>query len=62
MRMLLRPYLSLLILLPDCGEKPDTLQSMVLEVNGTQLAREEVLSDSVYYYDRSCEKTEIVCE
>ena len=50
------------ILLPDCGEKPDTLQRMVMEVNDTQLAREEVLSDSVYYYDRSREKTEIVCE
>lgn len=50
------------ILLPDCGEKPDTLRSMVVEVNGTQLAGEEVLSDSVYYYDRSCERTEIVCE
>lgn len=40
------------ILLPDFGEKPQTLKNMVEEVNETQVAEEEILSDSVYYYDR----------
>lgn len=41
------------ILLPDCGEKPEDLRAMVREVNETQVAVEEVLSDSVYYFDRA---------
>lgn len=46
------------ILLPeDCVKKADSLIRMVREVNRTQLEPEEVLSDTVYYYDR--EKKEI---
>ncbi|MCM1412612.1 MAG: DUF5688 family protein [Lachnospiraceae bacterium] len=48
-----------LILLPDDGEVPiDTLKAMVYEVNRTCVVPEEVLSDSLYYYDR--EKDEVV--
>lgn len=46
------------ILLPDIGiEDAAELRRMVSEVNDTQLTPEEVLSDSVYYYD--WEKDEI---
>lgn len=43
------------IMIPDCGEKPGELQKMVSEVNAVQVAPEEFLSDSVYYYDRELE-------
>ena len=42
-----------LILLPARGdENCEELKSMVRDINETQVEREEVLSDSVYYYDR----------
>ncbi len=48
------------ILLAETGEENVRfLKEMVREVNETQLLPEEVLSDSVYYYDR--EKREIIC-
>ena len=41
------------ILLPeDKVNRSENLLQMVVEVNRTQLAPEEILSDSVYYYDR----------
>ena len=41
-----------LILVPDaCGVNSDSLLDMVTEVNLTQVAKEEVLSDNIYYYD-----------
>ena len=41
------------ILLPeDKVSSSENLLTMVMEVNRTQLAPEEVLSDAVYYYDR----------
>lgn len=41
------------ILLPDSRtEDPVQLKSMIYEVNRTQLEPEEVLSDSLYYYER----------
>ncbi|HEY9575921.1 MAG TPA: DUF5688 family protein [Lachnospiraceae bacterium] len=45
------------ILIPDREEysKAD-LENMVREVNKTQLSREEILSDKVYYYDSKTEK------
>lgn len=50
---LLRPYLSLFLLVPESqGLKMDELKSMVQEVNDTELDREEILSYSVYYYNR----------
>ena len=40
------------ILLADDGKiMPDELKKMISEVNSTQVAPEEVLSDSLYYYD-----------
>lgn len=40
------------ILLADQGmETPEQLKDMIAEVNKTQVAPEEVLSDSLYYYD-----------
>ena len=52
MRMPLRPYLSLLILLPDDGEKNyHELESMVQQINETEVAPQDRLSDSVYHYD-----------
>lgn len=41
-----------LILLKDSGaEKPENLKRMIREVNHTLVAPEEVLSDTLYYYD-----------
>lgn len=39
------------ILLPDVGDDAGGLKKMISEVNRTQVAPEEVLSDSLYYYD-----------
>lgn len=50
------------ILLPDHGENPGSLKFMVREVNETQVAEEEILSDSVYYYDRETDKVRILCD
>jgi len=50
------------ILLPDHGENPCSLKFMVREVNETQVAEEEILSDSVYYYDRETDKVRILCD
>lgn len=50
------------ILVPDCGrERADRLQKMVKEVNDTQLDEEDVLSDSVYYFDRNTGKVTLIC-
>lgn len=41
-----------IILVPESKAPPkDDLQEMVAEINITQLEEEEILSDSVYYYD-----------
>lgn len=49
------------ILLPDRGiEDPLKLSEMVSEVNYTQLSPEEVLSDTVYYYDRNSDEIKIM--
>lgn len=51
------------ILVPDSGrEDPLQLQQMVAEVNRTQLDAEDILSDSVYYYDRETENLTLACE
>ena len=50
-----------IILLPDTGkENPRDLKSMIVQVNRTQVAPEEVLSDSLYRYDRRKRCVEIV--
>ena len=48
------------ILLPDCGLEREPLKQMVEEVNETQVAAEEVLSDSVYYYDREKKAVQVI--
>ncbi len=49
------------ILLPaQRDEDEDGLKNMVREVNETQVEREEVLSDSVYYYNRETGELSIV--
>lgn len=49
------------ILLADGGfETPERLKEMIAEVNRTQVAPEEVLSDSLYYYDFHGEKIKII--
>ena len=48
-----------LLLVPDTGNtnmSVSDLTNMVKEVNATQLAPDEILSDNVYYYDRSQKK------
>lgn len=42
-----------MILLRDLGQNPLELLRIVTEVNRTQVAPEEVLTDAVYYYSRS---------
>lgn len=49
------------ILLSDTGkEKPAELKAMIVQVNRTQVAPEEVLSDSLYRYDRKRKRVELV--
>lgn len=49
------------ILLPAQGDEDcEVLKKMVLEVNETQVEREEVLSNSVYYYNRKKEELTIL--
>ena len=49
------------ILLAEQGsETPQRLKDMIAEVNRTQVAPEEVLSDSLYYYDFREENVKIV--
>ena len=49
---LLRPYLSLLLIVPaDAGMDLKDLEAMVQEVNETQVAPQDRLSDHVYQYD-----------
>ncbi len=48
------------ILIPESGDEDvEYLKSMVKEVNDTQVLPEEILSDSVYYYDR--DRREVIC-
>ena len=49
------------ILLADSGrEIPGELKSMIVQVNRTQVAPEEVLTDSLYRYDRGKKRVEII--
>ena len=58
-RMPLRPYLSLLLLLRD-GEIPvDELRRMVRSVNLGVVDEMDRLSDEVYHYQRGSGKLEI---
>lgn len=50
------------ILLPDTGKEPDAtaLKEMIRDVNSTQVAPEEILSDNLYYYDAADKRVKIV--
>lgn len=49
------------IIMPDSGrEEPLALKSMIYEVNRTQLEPEEVLSDSLYYFERSGKNIKVI--
>lgn len=49
------------ILLPDTGtNSEDALRSMISDVNRTQVSPEEVLSDSLYYFDIGEKKLRII--
>lgn len=49
------------ILLPAQGEEDrEALKQMVREVNASQVEREEVLSDSVYYFDREQNELQVL--
>lgn len=45
-----------MIVVTDVGQDPNILLSIVKEVNRTQLAPEDVLTDAVYYYDRKTDQ------
>ena len=49
---MLKPYLSLFLIVPDNGEmKLGDLEAMVRDVNATQVAPADKLTDNVYHYD-----------
>ena len=51
-RTLLRPYLSLLIILAESmAPKKKEIEETIRDINETQVEDEEVLSDHVYYYN-----------
>lgn len=53
MKMPFRPYLSLLIIIPkDLGMTPKEMGEMVRDVNQKEVARDEILSDRVYEFDK----------
>ena len=47
-----------MIVVTDDGQDPEPLLKIVMDVNRTQVAPEDVLSDSVYYYNR---ETDCLC-
>lgn len=49
------------VILPDTGLEVNSLKEMVQDVNETQVAEEEILSDSVYYYDRENGQINLLC-
>lgn len=52
MRMPLRPYLSLFLLLPDrFAPEHQLLKEMVQDVNANEVDPKDRLSDNVYHYD-----------
>ena len=55
------PYLSLLIVLWNVqNQNPSELQKIIAEVNATHLDPQDILSDSLYYYNPQLKKIVIV--
>ena len=53
MRILLRPYLSLLMLVPENEETQAAfLRELVVEANQSAVGLIDLLSDNIYYYNR----------
>lgn len=50
-----------IILVPELGQTERGLKEIVSEVNQTQVAPDEYLSDTIYYYDRKKDVISIVC-
>ena len=60
-RPLLRPYLSLLIIIArDIVPNPTGINSMIEDVNSTMVKPDEILSDHAYLY--LSDRTSLVCE
>ena len=52
-RILLRPYLSLLMLVPENEETQAAfLRELVVEANQSAVGLIDLLSDNIYYYNR----------
>lgn len=49
---LLPSSINEMIILTDCGQDPETLLTIVKEVNRTQVSQSEQLTDAVYHYSR----------
>ena len=62
MRILLRPYLSLLIAVSAEMGDPYELAEMVSEINMDQVALEERLSNQVYHYDKDLRKLSLATD
>ena len=62
MRMPLRLYLSLCILVLDREENfsAEEIKGMIREVNETQLLPEEILSDNVYMYESGSNEIKVM--
>ena len=49
------------ILMPDTGRgEAESFKQMIVEINDAQVAPEEVLSDSLYYYDLAEKRVKII--
>ncbi len=58
---LLRPYLSLFLILPDEGRQSYRIyKDIVNAVNMTELAPEEILSFNLYHYNRKKAQIEMI--
>lgn len=61
MRMPLRPYLSLLIMVPVSAVSDEReLVSMVRDINRTQVRSTEILSDNIYLYSPDSGKLTLI--
>ena len=49
------------IFVPEsAGMDIEYMKTMVQEINVTQVADEEILSDNVYFYNRACDRVEMM--
>ncbi len=56
----LKPYLSLLLLVPENLEtEGDFLRDLVIEANQSAVGLIDLLSDNIYYYDKDADEIKI---